>query len=159
MASVETSMIIHSPLERVFNFLMDTTNVPKWMPKVNEVIVDGPMGLGTHGTEIRSFLGRTMKMEWEVIEYEPYCKVTFHYQSGPLPAIATFTFEKVSDGTRVACQTNIEGRGIFRLLMPMVVREAKKEDETNFSNLKRVLEDEHYAPLDAGTQLSGSTSN
>jgi uncharacterized protein YndB with AHSA1/START domain len=156
MASVETSLIIRSPVEQVFDFLMDTRNVPKWMPKVNEVIVDGPMGLGTHGTEIRSFLGRTMKMEWEVIEYEPYRKVTFHYQSGPLPAIATFAFDEVREGTKVTCRTNIEGRGIFRLFMPMVVREAKKEDESNFANLKRILEEELHAL--SGTPVEASSS-
>jgi uncharacterized protein YndB with AHSA1/START domain len=140
MASIETSIVVNRPVEEVFHFVSEPRNATAWAPAIHEVTTDGPMGPGTRGREVRTFLGRRMVMEWVVSEYEPNRRVGFKYTTGPVPATAIFTFEPVAEGTRMTCRSNIEGRGIFRLVEPLMAWEGKKEDETNFRTLKQLLE-------------------
>lgn len=140
MASIETSIAINRSLEEVFSFITDPGNTPRWAPAVKSVTVSGPMGPGARGREVRTFLGRRLEMDWEVTEYEPPRRLGFRYTSGPLPAVAVFTLEPEAEGTRLTCRTNIQGRGLFRLLGPLIAMEGRGEDQANFQNLKRVLE-------------------
>jgi uncharacterized protein YndB with AHSA1/START domain len=140
MASIETTIVIERPVDDVFRFVSEPENARSWAPAVQEVTTDGPIGPGTTGREVRSFLGRRMVMDWVVSEYEPNRRVGFRYVTGPLPATAIFTFEPVAEGTRLTCRSNIEGRGLFRLVEPLMAWEGKKEDETNFRTLKQLLE-------------------
>jgi len=51
-----------------------------------------------------------------------------------------FTFESVAGGTKVTRVTEAELGGFFKLAEPLVARMLKRQFETNFANLKDILE-------------------
>jgi uncharacterized protein YndB with AHSA1/START domain len=139
MARLETHTTVERPRDEVFAFMTDPERFPSWLA-VEDVELDGPMRLGATGSETRRMLGRRLRMEWEVTAYEPGRRIAFRYPSGPIAADAAFTFETVGAATRVTCATDLHLRGLYRVLAPLVVREARKEDEANFRRVRDVLE-------------------
>ena len=67
MARVEGEIIIHLPVEEVFDFVADERNEPRYNPRMLDarLISDAPIGLGTRfRTELKA-MRRTMPMTIE----------------------------------------------------------------------------------------------
>ncbi len=142
MAKVETSVVINRPVEEVACFLFDSTNSPQWQSGVVEMsqTSEGPPGVGTKINEVRRFLGREMKTTTEVIEYEANKKLAFKSTSGPIPIQGSYNLEPVDGGTRVTFILEADVGGFFKLAEPIVIRIAKRQFETDYNNLKDLLE-------------------
>ena len=76
----------------------------------------------------------------EVIEYEPNRKCAQKSKSGPIPAKIWQTYEPVEGGTQVTVALEAEVGGLFKLAEPLVVRMIKRNIETDFANLKDLME-------------------
>lgn len=139
MTRVVTTIDIERPVEDVFGFLTDLDNLPQWAVGLLEVRHDGHVRLGAKGVEVRMVGKKKTEMPWEVIRYEPPRVVAFAY-SEPLPATATFTMEPIAGGTRLTCDTELELKGIYRLMAPMIVKEARQTDAKQFAKAKATLE-------------------
>jgi uncharacterized protein YndB with AHSA1/START domain len=73
MITVEKSIVIKRPVEDVFAHVSDQTNAPHWQRGLIEVrrTTDGPMGVGTRHTFVRTFMGRRMEGSNEYTRWEP----------------------------------------------------------------------------------------
>jgi uncharacterized protein YndB with AHSA1/START domain len=73
MARVEGEIIIHRPVEEVFDFVADERNEPRYNPRMLDVelITDGPIGLGTRFRVELMTGGRTMPMTIEFTGFDP----------------------------------------------------------------------------------------
>ena len=76
----------------------------------------------------------------EVAEYEPNSRYAIKSTSGPVSNEDEFTFKPVAGGTKVVRLTEGKIGGFFRLAEPLVVRMLERQFETNFANLKDLLE-------------------
>lgn len=139
MNRVVTTIDIERPVEDVFGFLTDLDNLPQWAAGLLDVRHDGHLRLGAKGVDVRMVGKKKTEMPWEVIKYEPPRVVAFAY-SEPLRATATFTMETIAGGTRLTCDTQLELKGIYRLTAPMITREARRTDATQFAKAKAILE-------------------
>jgi hypothetical protein len=74
-----------------------------------------------------------------VTRYEPPRLVEFAY-GDPFPATASFRFDPTPNGTRMTCETTLHLKGIYRLLAPVAIREARRTDAEQFQNAKALLE-------------------
>jgi hypothetical protein len=54
--------------------------------------------------------------------------------------VGTTRFEPKGDGTQVTTEGQIEASGLLKLVLGLVVRQAEKQDRTNFNKLKEILE-------------------
>ena len=94
MTEVISSVIIHRPIEDVFNFANDFSAYPQWQHGVKEVkiVSSGPLGKGTQVVETRQLFGRTMHVSWEVTEFHPPYQRGFQI-AGPLSSTGMMSFE------------------------------------------------------------------
>jgi uncharacterized protein YndB with AHSA1/START domain len=139
MPRVLTTIEIDRPVDEVFGFLTDLSNAPLWTVDLLEVRHAGPLAIGARGTDVRRMSGKQVEMPWEVTRLDPPNTVQFTY-GPPFPAIATFTLEPTPAGSRLTCDTTLELQGVYRLLAPLVVWEARRVDARQFRNAKELLE-------------------
>lgn len=143
MVEVETSVLINQPIEKVFEFVTTPENDAQWMIGVEsrDHTPGEPPGVGsTSQSEIR-FLGVSVRVTWEVTEYEPPTKIGVKTIEGPVSVEAEYSFEAVGTGqTKVTVHGEADVGGLFKLAEPLVERMAQRQWEASFENLKDVLE-------------------
>ena len=142
MATLELRIVINRPSEEVFAFVSNPENIPKWSSLSREVKIlsAGPIGVGTTYRSVVAFLGRRIEGETEITEYEPNRSFAEKSKSGPFPVENRTTFERVDGGTQVTFTTVAEPGGFFKLAEPLLVGMIKRQFETDFANLKDLLE-------------------
>ena len=101
---------INRPRADVFNYATDPRVRPDWQDAVQEIEVETtlPYGRGSRVRERRQAQGRLPTYRWEVIEYEPPRRWSFHGIDGPVRAIATMTFTELGDAERTLVNFEIE---------------------------------------------------
>ncbi len=142
MARIEASVVINRPIEEVFAFVTDFEKAPQWMSELVEAkqTSEGPVGVGTTISAVASPLGRRIESTQEVVEYEPNAKYAIKSTSGPVASKDGYTFEAVAGGTKITRVAEAEMSGFFRLAEPLAGRMMRRQFETNFANLKDLLE-------------------
>ncbi len=133
---------INAPVEKVFAFVADFRNNPKWQNGLIESTQtpDGPTQVGTKVKDVRTFLGQKLDSTYEVIEFAPNRKLVFKSTSGPLQFTFTQTFEADSGGTKLGAHVEMEASGFFKLAEGVLANTLKKEFESQAEKLKSLLE-------------------
>ena len=143
MVTVESSVLINQPIEKVFEFVTTPENDAQWYIGLEsrDHTPGEPAGVGsTSMSEIR-FLGVGVTVEWEVIGYEAPNMIAVKTTKGPVSVEAGYTFEAVAEGqTKVTVKGEADVTGIFDLAEPLVERMAQRQWDASFENLKDVLE-------------------
>ena len=142
MTKLEMSIVINRPVEEVFEYLSDPENEQQHRPGLleSEIMSEGPYGVGTTTREVSQFLGLRIETTAIVTEYEPNKKIALKTTSGPIPFLMSATFEPVEDGTKVTETFEGEVGGFFKLAEPVVIRMGMRQMETEFKNVKDLLE-------------------
>jgi uncharacterized protein YndB with AHSA1/START domain len=142
MVRVEKIVVIKRPIEEVFAYVANPENAEQWAGPVTESkqTSEGPVGVGTTSTRVTEFLGRKSENTYEVTEYEPNRKFAEKTTSGSLQSTELITFESVDGGTKVTVAGEVEASGFIKMAEPLFARMAKRQLETDISNLKDILE-------------------
>ena len=141
MITVEHSVVINRPIEKVFEFMIDIENAPQWRQGLVEVKkLSDELVVGARASEVLQFLGRRMETTYEITEYEPNKKFGFKTTSGPIPMEGGFNVEPAEGGTKVSFKIQGEAGGFFRLAEPILARMVRRQVETDYANLKDLLE-------------------
>jgi len=143
---VENSIEISKPVEKVFDYLTDFGNTPKWDIGVLETkqTSEGTPGLGTTFVNVGPFLGqKTTRREYKVTEYERNKKVTVllitpskYIQN----AEVSYIFEPTPNGTKLSYTGYVDFVGILKLIQPFLQQRARKDGNGDLDNLKHLLE-------------------
>ena len=139
---LSTNTIINRPVEEVFSYMIDAENLSNWMSELVEAnqTSEGPVGVGTTISAVANVLGRRIENIQKVTAYEPNSMFAIKATSGPAKNEDEFTFKPVAGGTKVTRTTKAEVGGFFKMAEPLVARMLKRQFETNFANLKDLLE-------------------
>ena len=142
MAKIEASTTVDRPIEKVWNFMIDASNLPKWVPGNLEgrITSEGPIGMGA--TLQMKNSGWPKLVEFRVTEYEPGRKTTMEVTTPQMikGSVETFTLENAEGKTKVNMTMDLKLNGLSSLVGPFVARTMKKEGQTEVGNLKRILE-------------------
>jgi uncharacterized protein YndB with AHSA1/START domain len=144
MTLFEHTEQIHRPVEDVFAFLADPTNLPRWQMSLIAVRPHrrGPLRPGVEVTETRRFLGRTMETTWVCTEHRPSRRSVIESHEGPVPFRAVWDLE--ADGGRAGGSLftwTLETGGLAaRLANAVAARIARQELAEDALRLKRLLE-------------------
>jgi uncharacterized protein YndB with AHSA1/START domain len=144
MAPIVASIEVDRPADDVFSYATDPGRFAEWQKGV----VAGPRddaGSATVGarcvtTRRVGFMDRPVTSEVTHVDAPRTWGV--RGIDGPIRAVVDLTVEPVSDSSsRLTIAIDFEGRGIGRILVPLVVLgEARKEMPANLALLKRRLE-------------------
>lgn len=126
MAKIERSVTINRPIEKVFPFVTDINNFPKWFPWIVESAKTSspPYGVGTTEYEIvgRFYFFMMVKNISIVTEYQPNKKISRNIKSPHfIPWSTTYNFESLEGGTRLTYILQWEPKGLLKLLTPIYV--------------------------------------
>jgi Polyketide cyclase / dehydrase and lipid transport len=144
MAPIITSTEVDRPAEDVFAYATDPTRFHEWQQGVVDGRMDGPgvPRLGTQCLTTRRIAGTNRSSTSRVVRLDPPTAWGVRGIDGPIRAAVDVTVQPLTaESSRLTIAVDFEGRGIGRLLVPLVVRrEARKEMPTNLAALKRRLE-------------------
>jgi uncharacterized membrane protein len=142
MESFELSIVINRPSEEVFAVLANLENDLKWRTEWIEAknTSESPPGMGATYRLVGEFLGRQIPTVYEVIEYEPNRSAAWKTMSGPLPLIFRRTFESVEGGTHFTIRYDLEARGFFKLVMPLLGGTVKRQHQDDLHRVKELME-------------------
>ena len=142
MVRIEGEIVINRPVEEVFDFVADERNEPRYNPQMirAEQISDGPIGLGTRFRAEVMSMGRSAEMTIEFTTYERPRRLASTTHMAAMEIQYTLTFDPVPDGTRMRWAGEVEPRGVFKLMAPLIARMGQRQEETNWTGLKRYLE-------------------
>ena len=146
MGPIASSFEVSRPAGEVFAYVTDPARFAEWQldAEGGRMQDDDPPGVGTRYTTIRRIAGLVRaKTVSEITEFEPPRSWVARGAGGPVRETVKYTVEPLEDDSRsrVAIELDFEGRGIGRLLVPLVVRrQARKEMPINCRKLKERLE-------------------
>jgi uncharacterized protein YndB with AHSA1/START domain len=142
MPRIEREIIINRSVDEVFDFLADGRNEPHYNPHMlrAEQTSTGPVGPGTQFRTEVTTRGRSMEMIYEITAYERPRRLAGHTLKGPIAVQSTETFASVPGGTHFRWVMELEARGIFKLMSPLVARMMGRNLDTLLANIKRLLE-------------------
>lgn len=142
MIDVKDSVVIRQPTDEVFAYVADQTNAPQWQDGLLEVrrTTEGPIGVGTRHTAVRTFMGRRLELTNEYTHYEPGRLVVFGGASGPLIFEASYATEATPEGTRLTSTIRMQPGGLFRIAAPLIAADLRRDVRANLAALKVLLE-------------------
>jgi uncharacterized protein YndB with AHSA1/START domain len=151
MVGVEGEIVINLPVEDVFDFVADERNEPRFNPRMRraEKISEGPIGVGTRFRAEVVSMGRPIEMVIEYTGYDQPRRLASTTHMSSMDIQYTLTFEPVPEGTRMRWSGDLEPRGIFKLMSPMVARMGRRQERRIWTGLKRLLEGHGPPPVSA----------
>ncbi|MFJ9869105.1 SRPBCC family protein [Streptomyces sp. NPDC101165] len=128
----------------VWAYLSDPSHLPEWQASAVSVeqLDEGPFGLGSRIRVTRHVGSREVPMTMEVTEFEPPHTWGMRGIDGPVRGSVHGEVIPLAEGrSRVSMDLDFEGRGIGKVLLPLVVRpQLRKELPHNERLLKERLE-------------------
>ena len=141
MIQHEVTIHLDRPVEQVFAFLADTGKVSTWQSSLIklEPLTEGPLRLGSRFREIRRLGRKDTEIQGQVTAFEPNKRLETKTTTKPEVTIS-FSFDPENGGTRLRYKFVLLSNGMMRLFEPLIGRSIKKERESDFETLKRMLE-------------------
>ena len=140
----ETIDVDRSP-EDVWAYVMDPARLPEWQASavVAEPLDAGPVHVGSRVRVTRHVGRRDIPMTMEYTEYDPPHVWGMQGIDGPIRGHVHGEIAPLDDGrrSRVTLELDFEGKGIGKVLLPLIVRpQVRKELPINERLLKDRLE-------------------
>jgi uncharacterized protein YndB with AHSA1/START domain len=145
MTPIVASIEIARPQEEVFSYVTDPSTFAEWQAGVVGGSMEGGKSpsVGSKCTTTRRIGGTAREVTSEITKIDPPTSWAVHGIDGPIRAIVNVTVEPLNGSaqSRVTIELDFEGRGIGKLLVPLVVRrQARNEMPENCRRLKQRLE-------------------
>jgi uncharacterized protein YndB with AHSA1/START domain len=137
----ETEIRIERPVETVFDYVSDPTNFPSWNSAVQAVRVTS--GEGEPGSTYlmeRDLPGGRAENALEIVDVTSPSEFVIRTTSGPTPFVYRYQFEADGQATLMRLAATVELSGIAGALGPLASRAVKRGVDSNFADLKRILE-------------------
>jgi len=138
----ETSVRIERPIEAVFDYVSDPTTFPRWNSAVQSVqeTAAGADGVGATYRMERQLPNGPAENDLEVVEVNRPTLFVIRTTSGPTPFHYRYVFSDEDGGTLMQLAAEVELGGLAGALGPLASRVVKRGVDSNFADLKRILE-------------------
>lgn len=142
MASFSATICISRPPETVFAFLMRCENNLRWQAGLERAwqATPGVVGIGTRLCEVRRFLGRRVRSEFEIVAFEPPRRCVTRAVRAPVPFEAAYDIAEVDGGAMVTAAGSVPDRALPRIAARACCAVAQQEIEADLRRLRSVLE-------------------
>ena len=161
---MESIVIIERPVEEVFGFVVDLSNIPSMDPSVESVekTSEGPIDAGTTFLMRQKTppLGKIREASVRYTAVETNRKIEFEAMVGPISPTASLTFEQANGATRVVFRGEPNPVGPFKVLSPLIARQGQRMWDKRLAGLKRTLEppEGHQPQEEEDQQREGASS-
>ena len=142
MAKVERTITINAPVEKVFSYLDEPTNLPEIWPSFVEVkdVKRLPSGGNSFGW-VYKMAGMPFKGTSEEVEYVPNERVVAKTKGG-IESTVTWTYQAEDGGTRLTLEVEytVPVPLLGRLAEALIVKLNENEADVVITNLKTRME-------------------
>ena len=143
MITVQVSGVINRPLTTVFAFIANPENHPQFETDFLELkrLSGEPDGVGSVYRYTQKMPGRIVESRLVMTEYIPEQKITLESDwIGPLKPQGSYLCEAMDGGTKVTIIVQLQLRGLFKVLEPLMAYVVQRREQTLIRNLTRLLE-------------------
>lgn len=141
MTTIERSVSVDRPLERVFEYLSDFTTTNEWDPGTVETVrVSGDGAVGTTYRNTSSFAGRKTRLTYVVEKLVPNEVFALRGENGTVVAHDTMTFARTTTGTRVTYVAVFDFKGVVKYLAPFMSPLFKRLGDEAEKGMREALE-------------------
>lgn len=112
MGHFTLTITIDQPLEAVFAYVAESSNMPLWYSAVDDVLTNGPPRSGARFRMTRTLPGGAVANVVEVTEFDPPRRLTLESISGPTPFRYAYDFKPANHGTTVTLTGRISSEGL-----------------------------------------------
>jgi hypothetical protein len=115
-------IVIDRPVEEVFAFVADRSNLPRWSSVIKESRRTSASSseVGTTYRMVGSLMGRRVEGTYTRTGYDPDHMLGGRAAMGNMSFDEEYRFAPVGTGTRMSMTTSITPAGMFRLLQPLM---------------------------------------
>jgi hypothetical protein len=142
VAHIEGEIIIRPPVEEVFDFIADERTEPRYNRRMvhAEKISQGAIGSGAQFRAEFETVGGRMPMTIEFTDYDRPRRLASVNRSAMMSTDGAISFTTVPDGTRMNWSSDVQPRGLLRLMSPLVSWLGRRQERKIWGNLKGLLE-------------------
>lgn len=121
MPSVERTITVDQPVERVWTYISDWTNTEEWdPPTVRTERTSGDGGVGTRYHNVSKFLGSEQEVDYEVKELVENSRMQLAGDAGSLTLLDTITLRPTESGTELTYHAEFTPHGAAKLAEPLM---------------------------------------
>ncbi|PUA80135.1 SRPBCC family protein [Nocardioides currus] len=121
MPSVERTITVDQPVERVWTYISDWTNTEEWdPPTVRTERTSGDGGVGTRYHNVSKFLGSEQEVDYEVKELVENQRMQLAGDAGSLTLLDTITLRPTASGTELTYHAEFTPHGAAKLAEPLM---------------------------------------
>jgi uncharacterized membrane protein len=143
MAKVTRSISINAPVEKVFAFMWDPTNLPEIWPSMVEVkdVKLTPEGVGSTFAWVYKMAGMRFEGVSETIEYIANRRNVTHAAKG-IPSTFVWAYQPEAGGTKLTMEVEytVPIPLLGKLAEAFIVKQNEHEAECTLANLKARME-------------------
>ena len=144
MAPIAHTVEISRRPEEVFDYITDPSRFTEWQQAVVSANLEGDSpAKQSSRVKMRRRMGRREQdITTEITEFDPPRSYAFRDVDGPVRALGKGKIEPLDGGarSRFTFEIDFEGKGLGKLLLPIVRKQASKELTTTHADLKQRLE-------------------
>jgi len=141
---MESTVFIERPVEEVFGFVLDLTNVPSADPSVRSVqkTSEGPIEAGTTFLMRQETppLGKVREATVRYTAVQTNRNIEFEAMVGPITPTASLTFEQADGATKVTFRGEPNPVGVLKIISPLINRQGQRMWDRRLAGLKSTLE-------------------
>ena len=142
MPHIEGEVLIHRPVEEVFDFVADERTEPTYNRNMlgAEKITDGPIGVGTRFRATIRARRRPMTMDVEYTGFDRPRRIASTTRMAAADFSGTLTFTPTPAGTRLRWSWEARPKGMIRLLSPVFIPIGASQERRMWTALRDHLE-------------------
>jgi carbon monoxide dehydrogenase subunit G len=146
MSTIETSVSISKPVEKVFEFITNLDNQKKLSSYITGVHASGPVAVGMKYVIETTSMGNVIKTTNEVVSFEPNKKFGVKTLAAPPASDVTNTYilEKDGSGTKLILQMDAvlvpAGMPSMPGMEDMMKKQMQTGLDTTMQTLKKLIE-------------------
>jgi carbon monoxide dehydrogenase subunit G len=129
------------PPAAVFDYVADFSTNAEWDPGTisAERADEEPVGLGAEFRLVVSFLGRTSRLTYRIVEYERPNLVTFRGENAAVVSLDRITVEPLHGGSRLTYDARLTPKGATRLAHPLLALGLRRVGDRALRGLRAAL--------------------
>jgi carbon monoxide dehydrogenase subunit G len=129
------------PPAKVFDYVADFTTNAQWDPGTmsSERLDEGPVGPGAAFRLVVSFMGRTSRLTYRIVEYDRPNVVTFRGENAAVVSLDRIVVEPRSGGTRLTYTATLTPKGPTRLVHPLLALAFRRVGDNALRGLRAAL--------------------
>lgn len=144
MPGHEASVVIHRPVEDVFEYMDDVSREHEWQPQLEDAqqLPPGPATVGSRRRYVSQFMGKRVENTYIIRTYEPNRRLLLETTPDSTINVTTeIRWESVPGGTKVTMSLDGSAKGPLKLVPRRLLSAAFAKDlERALTRLKERLE-------------------